>query len=73
MNLRAALIPAVALLALGILLWRQFSLEADLEALRGELRAMPRVAAAPAPATLADAFAPLPKTCPQDGLLIPCA
>ena len=50
MNIRAALIPAVALLAAGILLWRQFSLEADSAALRSELRAMPHVSAGPAPA-----------------------
>ncbi len=50
MNLRAALLPAIALLALAILLWRQFSLEGDIEALRAELRAMPRVVASPAPA-----------------------
>ena len=50
MNLRASLLPAIALLALAILLWRQFSLEGDIEALRAELRAMPRVVANPAPA-----------------------
>ena len=47
MNIRAALLSAVALLALSILLGRQFSLEGDIEALRAELRATPRVAASP--------------------------
>ena len=61
MNIRAALIPAVALLALGILLWRQSSLEADIEALRAEWRAMPpRVAAGPATA------APVPRPVSSD-------
>ena len=43
MNIRAHLLPAAALLVLSILLWRQFSLESEIEALRAELSAVPRV------------------------------
>ena len=58
MNTRAALLPAIALLALSILLWRQFSLESDIESLRAELRALPRIEASSA--TAAPAPMPLP-------------
>ena len=50
MNIRASLFPAIALLVLSILLWRQFSLESDLEALRAELRMQPRAITGPASA-----------------------
>ena len=51
MNIRAALLAAIALLVLSALLWRQLSLEDDLEILRAELRATPRVAQNAAPAS----------------------
>ena len=47
MNIRAHLLSAAALLLLSILLWRQFSLEGDIAALRAELSAAPRVSEKP--------------------------
>ena len=50
MNLRASILPAIALLVLGLLWSRQFSLEDEITALRAEMAAKTPAAANPAPA-----------------------
>ena len=50
MNTRAFLVPGFALLLLAGLLWRQSFLEDEIDALRAEVRALPKSAASAAPA-----------------------